>query len=83
MKTDLENQLLICVDPLYNSLEVNATVGRKRTSNKKDMTIYVDKDLIKRLKELELNASAIFTEAALKKLEEYDGDGNKLEEKGE
>jgi len=62
---------------------VNATVGRKRTSNKKDMTIYVDKDLIKRLKELELNASAIFTEAALKKLEEYDGDGNKLEEKGE
>lgn len=64
---------------LYNSLEVIATVGRKRTSNKKDMTIYVDKDLIKRLKELELNASAIFTEAALAKLKEYDENGNRLE----
>lgn len=46
------------------------------------MTIYVDKDLIKRLKELELNASAIFTEAALKKLEEYDEEGNKKDKKG-
>lgn len=43
------------------------------------MTIYVDKDLIKRLKELELNASAIFTEAALEKLKEYDENGNRLE----
>lgn len=73
--------LIICVVPLYNSLEVIATMGRKRTSNKRDMTIYVDKDLIKRLKDLELNASAIFTEAALAKLEEYDENGDKLENK--
>lgn len=70
-----------CVVPLYNSQEVIATVGRKRTSNKKDMTIYVDKDLIKRLKDLELNASAIFTEAALEKLREFDENGNELEDK--
>lgn len=54
-------------------------MGRKRTSNKKDMTLYVDKDLIKRLKELEINASAIFTEAALAVLKEFDKNGNKLE----
>lgn len=43
------------------------------------MTLYVDKDLIKRLKELEINASAIFTEAALAVLKEFDKNGNKLE----
>lgn len=47
-------------------------MGRKRTSNKKDINLYVDKDIIERLKKLELNASAIFTDAALKELKKYE-----------
>lgn len=56
-------------------------MGRKRTSNKKDLMLYVDKDIIKKLKELELNASAIFTDAALEKLKEYDDKGVNILEK--
>lgn len=39
-------------------------MGRKRTSNKKDVTLYVDKDLLKKLKEWEINMSLVFTKAA-------------------
>lgn len=51
-------------------------MGRKRTSNKTDFTLSIDKDLIKKLKELEINSSALFTKSAMEKLKEYDEDGN-------
>lgn len=44
-------------------------MGRKRTSNKKALNLYIDKDIIEDLKKLELNPSAIFTDAAKKELE--------------
>lgn len=56
-------------------------MGRKRTSTKQDLTLWIDQDLVKRLKDLEINGSAIFTEAALKELEKYDENGNILKEK--
>ena len=54
-------------------------MGRKRTSNKKNMMLSIDKDLIKRLKELEVNRSLLFTEAAEKLLSELDEKSNKKE----
>lgn len=77
MTTDFENQLLICVDPLYNSLEVNATVGRKRTSTKRDVKLKVDEELLDKLIELKVNKSALFTDAALQKLEELEKEKKK------
>lgn len=47
-------------------------MGRKRTSNKQKALISVDKDLLERLKELEVNRSLLFTEAAEKYLREMD-----------
>lgn len=47
-------------------------MGRKRTRTKKNINLYVEKDLIEKLKELELNASVIFTEAALKELKRHE-----------
>lgn len=47
-------------------------MGRKRTSNKTNMMLSVDKDLLKRLKELEINRSLLFTEAAEKLLSELE-----------
>lgn len=44
------------------------SLGRKRTKTKKNINLYVEKDLIDRLKILELNASVIFTKAAQKEL---------------
>lgn len=43
-------------------------MGRKRTKTKKNINLYVEKELIDRLKSLELNASVIFTKAAQKEL---------------
>lgn len=45
-------------------------MGRKRTSNKERISISVDKDLIEKLRRLELDRSLIFTEAAKKVIEE-------------
>lgn len=45
-------------------------MGRKRTSNKTDFTLSIDKDLVKKLKELKINSSVLFTESALKLLQE-------------
>lgn len=44
-------------------------MGRKRTSNKEQISISVDKDLIKKLRELEVDRSLIFTNAAKEYLE--------------
>ena len=51
-------------------------MGRKRTSNKADFTLSIDKNLIKKLKALDINSSALFTQTAKKLLEKYDKDGN-------
>lgn len=48
------------------------TVGRKRTSNKRDVKLSVDNDLLDKLIELKVNKSVLFTEAAIKKLEELE-----------
>lgn len=53
-------------------------MGRKRTSKKQKALISVDKDLLGRLKELEVNRSLLFTEAAEKYLKEI---GEKNEKK--
>jgi len=58
-------------------------MGRKRTSTKQDLTLWVDQDLVKKLKDLEINGSAIFTKAALKELEKYDENGNIFKNKEE
>ena len=50
-------------------------MGRKRTSKKKNYTISIDKDLMDKLKELEVNRSLLFTDAAkeyLRKIEEIE-----------
>jgi len=52
-------------------------MGRKRTSNKADFTLSIDKDLIKKLKELQINSSALFTEIAKKELDKYNENGTK------
>lgn len=68
--TDMSNAIN-CVVPLYNSLEVIA-MGRKRTSAKRDVKLKVDEALLDKLIELKINKSALFTDAALKKLEELE-----------
>lgn len=48
-------------------------MGRKRTSTKKDLKLYVDESLIEKLNFLKVNKSVLFTEAAeqiIKELEE-------------
>lgn len=47
-------------------------MGRKRTSKKQQISVSVDKDIIDRLRELDVNRSILFTEAALKLLEEIE-----------
>lgn len=47
-------------------------MGRKRTSNKVNLNLWVDKDIVEKLRSLELNASAIFTHAAQSELEKLD-----------
>lgn len=47
-------------------------MGRKRTSTKKKALISVEQDLLERLKELEVNRSLLFTEAAEKYLQELE-----------
>lgn len=41
-------------------------MGRKRTSTKKDLKLFVDKDVIEKLNFLKVNKSVLFTEAAEK-----------------
>lgn len=53
-------------------------MGRKRTSNKRDVKLSVDNDLLDKLIEFKINKSVLFTEAAEKKLEELE----KIKEKG-
>lgn len=45
-------------------------MGRKRTGNKRDLTLSVDKDLVEKLLVLKVNKSVLFTEAAEKKIKE-------------
>lgn len=47
-------------------------MARKRTSNKQNLNLWVDKDLVETLKKLELNSSVLFTEAAKEKLKELE-----------
>ena len=54
-------------------------MGRKRTSNKERILISVDKKIIEKLRELEVDRSLIFTEAALELLKEYEEDAKKEE----
>lgn len=44
-------------------------LGRKRSSTKKSLNLYIEQDIIETLKKLELNASVIFTDAAKKAIE--------------
>lgn len=64
---------------MYNCLGVIATMGRKRTSNKTNMMLSVDKDLLKRLKDLEVNRSLLFTQAAEQYLSELEKKSDKKE----
>lgn len=47
-------------------------MGRKRTSNKKNLNLWIDKDLLKQLKELDLNLSVLFTDTAKELLTKID-----------
>ncbi|MEK5234091.1 hypothetical protein MHB42_20595 [Lysinibacillus sp. FSL K6-0232] len=53
-------------------------MGRKRTGNKRDVKLSVDNDLLDKLIELKVNKSALFTEAALKRLEEIEEKTKKI-----
>jgi len=53
-------------------------MGRKRTSNKRDVKLSVDEDLLDRLIELKINKSVLFTEAAMRKLEELEEKKEKM-----
>lgn len=44
-------------------------MGRKRTSNKINVNVYVDRDIVRKLKEYKVNRSLMFTNAALKEIE--------------
>ena len=57
-------------------------MGRKRKSNKKDLKLSVDKALVEKLVELNINKSALFTDAALRIIEEYRIDDEKEEKEG-
>lgn len=46
----------------------------RKKSNKRNLNLWVDKDLVAKIKKLELNSSVIFTEAAEKKLKEMKED---------
>lgn len=48
-------------------------LGRKRTSKKKNYVISIDYDLMEKLKELEVNRSLLFTDAAKKYLKQEHG----------
>lgn len=61
---------------MYNNHEVSA-MGRKRTSKKRDVKLSVDESLLDKLVELKINKSVLFTEAAMKKLEEIEEDRKK------
>lgn len=52
-------------------------MGRKRTSTKRDVKLKVDEALLDKLIELKINKSALFTDAALKKLEELEEEKKK------
>lgn len=45
-------------------------MARRRTSNNVDLKLYVDKDLIVKLRERNINCSALFTKAATEHLNE-------------
>lgn len=45
-------------------------MGRKRTSNKRDVKLKVDNEILDLLVELNVNKSLLFTEAAKKKIDE-------------
>lgn len=47
-------------------------MGRKRTSKKERISISVDKELIEKLREFELDRSLVFTNAAKKVIEEFE-----------
>jgi len=57
-------------------------MGRKRSSKKRDVKLSVDEDLLDRLIELNINKSVLFTEAAMRKLEELEKEKGKIEQKG-
>ena len=43
-------------------------MGRKRTSNKENVIVSVDKDIMEKLRKYEVNRSQMFTKAALKEI---------------
>lgn len=52
-------------------------MGRKRTSNKKDLTLWIEEEIIEKLKLYEANKSLLFTDAAKKFIEEKEGNSKK------
>lgn len=64
---------------MYNYQGVIATMGRKRTSKKTKTLISVDKELLERLKELEVNRSLLFTQAAEEYLSQLEKESKKKE----
>ncbi|PJO44068.1 hypothetical protein [Lysinibacillus xylanilyticus] len=57
-------------------------MGRKRTSTKRDVKLSVDESLLDKLIELNVNKSVLFTEAAMRKLEDLEKEKGKNEKKG-
>lgn len=51
-------------------------MGRKRTSTRKKLTLSIERELLEKLKEWEVNKSLLFTEAAKKMLEEMEKKNN-------
>lgn len=56
-------------------------MGRKRTSNKVNLMLHVDKDIIEKLNEWNVNKSALFTEKALELLKELEEEYKNSEKK--
>lgn len=54
-------------------------MGRKRTSKKTKLLLSVDKELLDKLKELEVNRSLLFTQAAKQYLLELELNSKKTE----
>ncbi|MGE7839137.1 type II toxin-antitoxin system CcdA family antitoxin [Viridibacillus arvi] len=53
-------------------------MGRKQTSNKERIMVTIDKDILEKLKELDISRSVLLTDAAKKLIQELE-----LEEKNE
>lgn len=55
------------------------TLGRKRTSTKRDLKLYVEEDLVEKLNILKVNKSVLFEKAALQLIKELEEKEEKYE----